>query len=86
MKILSKIKQINMTNTNQPTPVTISESFKIEQERMKVDQALQIIRSLADLLYVEIDDRTSPLTNRLGFSAEQTLVIRTKILEQVNKL
>jgi hypothetical protein len=75
-----------MTNTNQPTPVTISESFKIEQERMKIDATLQIIRSLADLLYVEIDYRTGPLTSRLGFSAEQTLVIRTKIIEQVTKL
>ena len=74
-----------MTNTQQ-SPVTISESFKIEQERMKVDQALQIIRSLADLLYVETDYRTGVYPNRLGFSAEQTLVIRTKILEQVYKL
>jgi hypothetical protein len=74
-----------MTNTQQ-SPVTIQESFKIEQERMKVDQALQIIRSLADLLYVETDYRTGLYQNRLGFSAEQTLVIRTKILEQVYKL
>ena len=79
-----------MTNTNQPTPVPISESFKIEQERMQermqVDAILQTVRSLADLLYVETDYRTGALTNRLGFSAEQTLIIRTKILEQVYKL
>jgi len=74
-----------MTNTQQPT-VTISESFKIEQERMEVDKTLQIIRSLADLLYVETDYRTGLYLNRLGFSAEQTLVIRTKLLEQVYKL
>lgn len=75
-----------MTNTNQPTPVAISESFKIEQERMKVDTVLQTVRSLADLLYVETDYRTGTVVNRLGFSAEQTLVIRTKIIEQVTKL
>jgi len=75
-----------MTNTNQPTPLTISESFRIEQERIEVDKTLQIIRSLADLLYVETEYRTGALTNSLGFSAEQTLVIRTKIIEQVTKL
>jgi hypothetical protein len=75
-----------MTNTNQPAPLTISESFKIEQERMKVDAVLQTVRSLADLLYVETDYRTGTVINRLGFSAEQTLIIRTKILEQVYKL
>ena len=50
----------------QPTaaPMSISDSFKVEQERMKVDATLQIVRSLAELLYVEADYRTGAITNR----------------------
>ena len=76
-----------MTAT-QPTaaPMSISDSFKLEQERMKVDATLQIVRSLAELLYVETDYRTGAMTNRLGFDVDQQAMIRQQIMKQISNL